>query len=357
MLAILVIADYIQIVPAEERDVRARVAAVVESLRKIAKRMRIVMLAISQPSRAAGQALAHGELVGADSMTAMAETAAIERSAYTTLAIGAHGPEREDGSCSVDLNIGKGRMGGGDRVFPMSFTGRSGLWRVAGESKPASQSDQRTVQADAAAVSAAKLAMITFADRAKEPVTRARAEDCSAVQEIGTVAVDELLAEGSLVGAPQEEARTGLADLDVGQGAGGRHPDDWRGRMTTAPLRPDLSPGATPTTAAPPYGGSVVVELRDSTQARDERHEGVAARAGPHSRAVAVASGARRSQLVSQYRQVGMLKTCRSNRPISTEKAAPALVRRSLPRSGPSFCQTFGCSACCLSPTTPRTNA
>jgi KaiC/GvpD/RAD55 family RecA-like ATPase len=138
-LPILVIADYIQIVPAEDREIRARVAGVVQALRRLAKRTRAVMLAISQPSRAAGNALRSGELMGADTMSTGAESAEIERAAYLTLSLGGHGPEREDGTSHVDLSIGKSRMGQGDRVVPMTYCGRTGVWTIAGEARPATE--------------------------------------------------------------------------------------------------------------------------------------------------------------------------------------------------------------------------
>jgi KaiC/GvpD/RAD55 family RecA-like ATPase len=139
-LPVLVLVDYLQIVPdGKEHEMRARVAETAQMVRRAAKRLKVIMLAISQPSRQAGKALSSSDLMGADTMTAMAESAEIERSAYITLALGAAGPDSEDGSKLVDMNIGKGRFGGGDTVRPLRFWGRSGLMRAAGEARPAAE--------------------------------------------------------------------------------------------------------------------------------------------------------------------------------------------------------------------------
>ena len=198
---ILVVVDYLQIIPSEEREVRARVAAVVQQLRRIAKKLGVVIIGISQPSRAAGKALSSGELVGADTMTTGAESAEIERAAYLTFAIGTHGPERDDGTRAVDLNVGKGRFGGGDRVIPMSYNGRSGKWRIAGEARSSAEvKAERQSGRDHAKTSAAMLSMVQFADRSKAPVTSGELRAAAAVNRaVAKAAIAQLLADRELV--------------------------------------------------------------------------------------------------------------------------------------------------------------
>ncbi len=170
---VLVVLDYLQIVPGDDKDTRSRVAAAAQAVRRMAKRLRVVVLAISQPSRAAGRALSTGELLGADTMTAMAESAEIERSAYITLALGSAGPVRDDGTASVDLSIGKGRMGGGDRVIPMAFNGRTGRMRTAGESRSAAEvKAERQGRKDEVQLRAKTLAISALLTQSPEPMSR-----------------------------------------------------------------------------------------------------------------------------------------------------------------------------------------
>lgn len=136
---ILAAIDYAQLIHSKEREVRLRVADAFERIDDIARDKRIVTIAVSQMSRVSASQAAAGEKIGAESASLGAESAAIERFATVTLAIGQKGEPRGDGSCSVELSIGKGRMTGGDRVVPMSYFGRSGLWRVAGEARTAAE--------------------------------------------------------------------------------------------------------------------------------------------------------------------------------------------------------------------------
>ncbi len=207
---ILVVIDYLQILPGDERDVRARVASAAQAVRRLAKRLKVTALAISQPSRAAGKALSAGELLGADSMTAMAESAEIERAAYITLALGSAGPDREDGSRAVDLSIGKGRMGGGDRVMPISFWGATGRMRIAGDARPAAEvRSEREGQRDGAKVHAALLAMCAVAARSSESLTRGQLTTSANVRgQVGVLAIRSGLTSGDLVEVRQKAPRS-----------------------------------------------------------------------------------------------------------------------------------------------------
>jgi hypothetical protein len=127
-----------------------------------------------------------------------------------TLAIGASGPEREDGTRHVDLSIGKGRMTGGDRVLPMSYNGRTGRWRLAGEARRADEvRAEREGQRDTAKQHAAELAMVAAADKATEPQKR---EDLAAVaacsKDIRRAAMAALLARGELVAVASKSPRS-----------------------------------------------------------------------------------------------------------------------------------------------------
>jgi KaiC/GvpD/RAD55 family RecA-like ATPase len=198
---IMVVVDYLQIVSSDEEGVRERVAAVAQQLRRFAKAERIVGLGISQPSRAAGRGLASSELLGMDTMTAMAESAEIERAAYVTMALGAHQPERADGTRVVDLSVGKGRMGGGDTVRALSYCGRSGRFSVDGEARPAAEvRAEKKAKADDTKVNAARLAMVKYAETSKESLTRQQLIAVTAKgKEIGQAALRIALDAGELV--------------------------------------------------------------------------------------------------------------------------------------------------------------
>ncbi|MDX2091078.1 MAG: DnaB-like helicase C-terminal domain-containing protein [Kofleriaceae bacterium] len=212
---ILVAVDYVQLVPGESEDEpRMRVDAAMRALDHIARSRRVVVLALSQGSRASAKALSSGELLGAQTTDAGAESAAIERWASLTLAIGEHGPEAEDGSCATSISIGKYRMGKGDVVLPARYHGRSGLWRLTGDAKPAAE--VRAERQDAR--TEASIATLMLAVR-------------GAVEQSATPLSDRQLGElvtGKAVLRRQARARL-LADPDsgiveCGRQSGGRKP-------------------------------------------------------------------------------------------------------------------------------------
>lgn len=197
---ILAAIDYIQLAAGDGPEVRMNVARLVEAIRKIARRLRIVTIGVSQTSRVNARALRAGELVGAETMAAGAESSGIEQRAYITLAIGTQGPAREDGFAPVELNIGKGRFGGGDRVLPMAYDGRTGQWRVAGDSRPAADvAAERAVKNNAEKVQAAKDSMLAAAGRADKPQSREELRKATSIgRTLATAAVNALL-EGRLL--------------------------------------------------------------------------------------------------------------------------------------------------------------
>jgi hypothetical protein len=128
-----------------------------------------------------------------------------------TLSIGKADPEREDGTQEVDLSIGKGRMGGGDRVLPMSYCGRSGRWRGAGAARPAAEvkAEREGKQASAKQHSAER-ALATAGSKATEPKTRAELGTLAGVGNAGlrTAAILALLTRGELVEVSQKTPRS-----------------------------------------------------------------------------------------------------------------------------------------------------
>lgn len=226
---IVVVLDYVQLFSADDpaREERLRVAAVAEWIRRFAKRARVLVIAISQSSRAGANALRKGELVGADTATTGAESAQIERGAYLTIAIG-EAVDR-DGSTDVSLSIGKSRFGGGDRVIPCSFDGATGRWRVTGASVTAADhraarsadKDERDVDTIAAAI------RTKLAD-ADAPMTRtALAETLGRRGEMVRRAVERLRADPA----------TGVVECRGVAGHRGRGLPVWtRARATAAGL-------------------------------------------------------------------------------------------------------------------------
>jgi len=174
---ILVAIDYAQLLESKEREARMKVADAFAQIDDCAREKRFVALALSQMSRASAQKARRGEAIGAESADLGAETAAIERFATLTLSIGL-ASEREDGSSAVELSVGKARMGKGDRVIPMTYTGRTGLWRVAGEAKKAEEvRDQREIQKNEKLDLTLEAAFSSIIGRSPEPITKSKLKE------------------------------------------------------------------------------------------------------------------------------------------------------------------------------------
>jgi hypothetical protein len=199
----LVAVDYVQLVDmSDEREIRARVGRVMRELDRIARARRVVVIALSQGSRAASRVLASGEAVGAATTDSGAESADLERWASVTLAIGALADhESGDGSLVGDLSIGKDRMGNGDRVVPARYYGRSGLWRTNGDSRSANEVRQeRQAHRDDEKMRAAELAIAAGAAKSEKPITRQDLGAHAACHaSIWRRAIANLLARGELV--------------------------------------------------------------------------------------------------------------------------------------------------------------
>lgn len=136
---VLVAADYIQILESSQREVRMQVADILDRFDRLLRREDCAGIAISQMSRLNADAVAGGDKLGAQTASGGAESAAIERFSTLTITIGVKSEPREDGTCDVDVNVGKGRMGFGDKVVPATFWGYSGRFRLSGEAKTPAQ--------------------------------------------------------------------------------------------------------------------------------------------------------------------------------------------------------------------------
>ncbi len=136
---VLVVVDYGQLFAERSEHLRATVGAVWAAVDAIARRRRAVVLMLSQMSRAASRSARGGERLGADAVDGGAESADIERYSTNTLEIGQAGAEDQYGRREVQVSLGKGRMGGGDRVLPCVYEGRSGRWAVVGNARPAAE--------------------------------------------------------------------------------------------------------------------------------------------------------------------------------------------------------------------------
>lgn len=171
---ILVAVDYVQLIGADSEDeIRPRIGKVMRTLDRITRSKRVVLIALSQGSRASSRALSSGEALGAATTDAGAESADLERWASVTLAIGQHGPEAADGSCAADLSIGKSRMGGGDRVLPARYHGKSGLWHLVGDARLATDvRAEREAERKSKGLQAASLAISALLAKAGAPMSR-----------------------------------------------------------------------------------------------------------------------------------------------------------------------------------------
>ena len=169
---ILVAIDYAQLLDSKEREARMRAADAFAQIDDCAREKKFVAIALSQMSRLSAQKARRGEALGAESSDLGAESAAIERFATVTMAIGL-AAEREDGSQAVELSIGKSRMSKGDRVIPMTYYGRSGLWRVAGDAKTADAvRETREVEKNVKIDRTLEAALVAVAGKSKEPLSR-----------------------------------------------------------------------------------------------------------------------------------------------------------------------------------------
>ncbi len=208
---IIVAVDYLQIFgggAGARAEERLRVADMSQVLRDLARRQRVVIVMISQSSRAGARALRTGELIGADTAGTGAESSQIERDASITLALGDARP-LPDGTTALRLSTGKGRMQRGDTVRDLIYRGLTGRFEVVGEARPASEvRAEKLADGDQVLITAAEAAIVAFASKATEPCTRLQlGEATGRGKKIWQRAVANLLSTGGLVEVERRRAR------------------------------------------------------------------------------------------------------------------------------------------------------
>lgn len=207
---ILFAVDYTQIFGAPGDEARLRMSSVMAEIDTVARDYRAVGIPVNQMSRANARAARDGDKLGADTADMAAESAAIERFATVTLAIGGLKVVNEQGDQVGQLSVGKARMGGGDTVYPLRFEGRTGRCVIEGDAKPAAEvraelAEKREVNA----VENACMALLGAAGSASDPMSRN--DLCKAARvkrELGLVAVAKLLQQGGLVEVRVKKARS-----------------------------------------------------------------------------------------------------------------------------------------------------
>lgn len=207
-LPILVAVDYVQILENERAEggpraeERLRIADIVKALDKLARDLGLVIIALSQMSTANDKIARSGEALGADGGAELAaETSAFNRYASVGISIGKKSDPFQDGSRTVEVSIGKFRMGAGDRVVPMREWGRSGLWRIDGEAKTAQEvRESRDVERAEKERQALEDQIMGAAQRSTTPLTRkALSDQVRGRQTAKNNAIARLLASGGLV--------------------------------------------------------------------------------------------------------------------------------------------------------------
>lgn len=197
---VLVVVDYLQATPAPPGKERGFVANVSSDLRRIAKKLRVVLIGVSQASTANSKAMRSGELLGIDASATGAETSQIERDAYVILALGDRKPVDPD-TVSWKLSVAKYRLGTADVVHEVHYRGRIGIWEVVGEVKTATEvRETRDAEANKKKHDELKRSILAFVSASKKPVSQKDIIAISTGKEKGIVAaIRELIQEGSLV--------------------------------------------------------------------------------------------------------------------------------------------------------------
>ena len=207
---ILAVVDYGQIIGDDSDDQRLRTATAWSLFDSILRHRRAVGLMLSQMSRVASKAARNGERLGADAMDGGAESSAIERYSTVVLEIGATGPEDSYGRREIALSVGKGRMGGGDKVWPISFEGRTGRVAVIGIAK-AAQDVRAEIEArqDDAKLGLAVRAVRDALNQAQRPISRRDlVSEAGVKRERGEAAVRRLLESGEAVEVARRPPRS-----------------------------------------------------------------------------------------------------------------------------------------------------
>jgi hypothetical protein len=224
---IMVLVDYIQLIEASGRgsgELRQRTNDAVDELRRLILAEKLLGLVLSQMSREVSRAAKRGERLGGDAGDGGAESAAIERAAAITAEIGRQVEVTEPGvygAKDVQLSIGKGRYGGGDRVVELRQWGASGLTRVLRD-EPAREVREREREQREKSTATEKrgrieASLMEAADRATEPFSRQELFASAGISSgralvLARSVVDGLLKSGALVeiNARKERSKTAL---------------------------------------------------------------------------------------------------------------------------------------------------
>lgn len=242
---ILVVVDYVQLMHSAERDTRSKVADAMRRIDATARRKNVVVIALSQGSRASARSLGTGEKLGAETADAGAEAAELERWSTVTLAIG-EAREREDGSRDVDLSIGKWRMGKGDAVVPMVFNGATGRWEIVGPAKSAKDvREQRGTEGEKGKADALVVLIRTILDRSARPMTR---QEIAKVLERRKADVSDAIV--AALGDPSSNI------VEAGFIQGGARPCWTRARLEAANAVANAGTGGPPGMPLPVLGAS-----------------------------------------------------------------------------------------------------
>lgn len=169
---ILVVVDYMQATPAEPGKERGHAAALSAKLRRTAKKLRVVLIGVSQASTANSSKLRAGELLGIESASAGAETAQIERDAYVIMTLGDRQPVDPE-TVRWKLSIAKNRFGIPDLVFDLDHVGRIGDWTPVGEARSASAvREAADTEAREKKVAELRRSIVAFVDASPRPVSK-----------------------------------------------------------------------------------------------------------------------------------------------------------------------------------------
>lgn len=150
-----VVVDYAQLIADIGEDNRLAVMAATRELLAIAESKPIVLLVLSQGSRASSKAMREGSGSAEDYTEAGAETSELEKSAGTMIVL-VYATEDGVTTHEVTAMIPKGRMSGSGRVG-LRFHGPSGRWEDLGFA-PVTPAEQKEARVDRAVLAAVAIA-------------------------------------------------------------------------------------------------------------------------------------------------------------------------------------------------------
>jgi hypothetical protein len=190
---ILVAIDYTQIMPTDGDEAKQRIERVMREFDIAMRGSRAVGIAVNQMSRSNSRMARSGETVGMDTFDMGADSSAIERWASYTITLGGY-KLRDDGTDDIQINVGKGRMDGGDRVYPGNYDGRTGRFLITGDAKSATLvRAERAAAIETQATANARVAIMGAAATLKEPVSRTELVSSASVKKSLGLKVLQLL--------------------------------------------------------------------------------------------------------------------------------------------------------------------